>query len=305
MFFKRRNFIIAAIIAVAVFAAVLASIPLRRYQEHQQLLRRRTAAWLALEAAVKSEIQGFDEEVGVVIEDLPYHLRLSVNDKLLMPSASLVKIPVMASCFYAIREQKMKLDQFLILREKEKVSGSGSIQYLPAGTYFSIDELIRRMISESDNTAANMLINYLGFDYINGTFKRMGMQDTQIVRLMMDFKSRSAGRENYTTASDIAHILRALYGGSLISAESDALCLEYLKQQKHRDRIPAKLPSATTVAHKTGLENGVCHDAGIVFTPQGDYLICVLVRHNNQNARPAKKFIGQLAFMVYEYFLQN
>ena len=157
------------------------------------------------------------------------------------------------------------------------------------------------MISESDNTATNMLIDRLGFACLNDNFKKIGLKDTNISRRMMDFRSRKAGKENFTTASDLAHILEKIYKKKLINKAYSQMCLDFLKKQKIKDRIPVKLPAGTLVAHKTGLEKGICHDAGIVFTPRGDFLICVLTRHKNKTAKSAKELIAQLAFLTYSY----
>jgi len=169
-----------------------------------------------------------------------------------------------------------------------KVLGSGIIKDYAAGTQFNIDYLVEVMITQSDNTATNMFIDYLGMDSLNNYFKRLGLSDTNLVRKMMDFKSRKAGLENFTSARDVAFLLEKIYNNKLINKDFSGKCLEILKRQKARDRIPKKLPSDAVVAHKTGLEKGVCHDAGIVFTPNGDFLICVLTRHTYKYAAPAK-----------------
>ena len=76
-----------------------------------------------------------------------------------------------------------------------------------------------------------------------------------------------------------------------------------LGQQKVNDRIPRNLPKeGIAIAHKTGLERHVCHDVGIVYTPKGNFLICVLVKHENKLAKPAKKFISDIALLTYNYY---
>ena len=80
-------------------------------------------------------------------------------------------------------------------------------------------------------------------------------------------------------------------------------CLELLSEQKINDRIPKKLPSDITVAHKTGLENGVCHDVGIVYTSKGNFLICVLTKHEYPTSRPTKRLISRLSLLTYNYLL--
>jgi beta-lactamase class A len=172
---------------------------------------------------------------------------------------------------------------------------------MPVGTTFTVDELLQRMIAHSDNTATNVLVERMGFDALNEAFQRMGLERTRLVRKMMDFASRRNGVENVTTAEDVARLFRMFYHRRQVGPELSERCLEFLSRQEIRDRIPAGLPPSVRVAHKTGLERGVCHDAGIVFTPKGDLLICVLTRHHQRTSSPAKRFIAQVAQRAYRY----
>jgi len=265
-------------------------------------LEKRKIAWKILDGQMQKGSHSFTGEVSIFIEDLTSRWQIGINQDRLFPSASLVKIPIMAACFCAANEGKIKLDKVLILKAQDKSLGSGKLKEAPVGTRLSINKLIELMISESDNTAANMLIERLGFDYLNSCFKRLGLKDTNICREMMDFKSRKQGQENFTTASDLASLLAMIYHGRLINKTYSGMCLEYLKKQKIRDRIPAKLPPDTEIAHKTGLERGLCHDAGIVFAPKGVFLICVLTKYNHKTAKLAKEFIAQVALKTYNYY---
>ena len=268
-------------------------------------IEKRKAAWVVLDKKVRQEAAAFGQEVGVVIKDLTTGWKISINEVKLFPSASLVKVPIMASYAYASAQKKLDLNRGLILEERYKVLGSGILKEYAPGTEFNIKDLIELMVAESDNTAANMLIEYAGFDSLNGYFKKLGLGDTNLVRKMMDFKSRREGLENFTTAHDQALLLEKIYYNRLVDKDVSQKCLDTLKKQKIRDRIPARLPPDIIVAHKTGLENGICHDAGIIFTPRGDLLICVLTKHNYKFARPAKKFISQVSLDAYNYCLLN
>lgn len=267
----------------------------------QRQLKQRRANWVVLEEKIKKQAETFGQETGIVIEDLSTGWKITVNANRLFPSASMVKVPIMASIFCARAEKILDLKQRLVLKNRHKALGSGVLKEYAQGTTLDIDDLIELMIIESDNTAANMLIEYLGFAPLNNYFKKMGLNNTNIARKMMDFKSRRYGLENFTSASDLAYLLEEIYNYKLINKRFSRRCLRILKKQKIRDRIPAKLPSRTVVAHKTGLEKGVCHDAGIVFTPRGDFIICVLTRHHYKISRPAKKFISNIALDVYNY----
>jgi beta-lactamase class A len=228
---------------------------------------------------------------------------IDFNKDRLVPSASLVKIPIMLSCFCAAEEKKINLKSTLYLKASEKVEGSKVLGDKPVGSVFTLEELIEPMIIQSDNTATNALIDFLGFDTLNVYFKKMGLKNTNIVRKMMDFEERREGLENYATAEDMAFLLEELYRNNFLNKEISKQCLLLLGQQKINDRIPKNLPKdGTFIAHKTGLERHVCHDVGIVYTQKGNFLICVLVKHENKLAKPAKKFISDIALLTYNYY---
>ena len=271
-----------------------------RAGQRQILLKERREAWEALDKTLKNEIIKFNGEVAVVIKDLDTGLEIAFNEDKLLPSASLVKIPIMASCFYAEAEGRLKLVETIRLENADKVAGSGVLKQESPGKGYTIEKLIELMISESDNTAANMLIKRMGTDYLNDCFKRIGLKNTNLAREMMDFKSRKEGIDNYTTARDIAFIMEKMYRGKLLNALVSRKCLHILANQKVNDRIPKKLPAGTIIAHKTGLEKGVCHDAGIVYTANGNFLICVLTKHKYKNARQAKGLISDISLVTYK-----
>jgi beta-lactamase class A len=271
------------------------------YLEYQkELLEKRKRAWTLLRDSLRSEIISFDGQPSVVIKDLKTGWELYYEKNKLYPAASLAKIPIMGAVFKAAEEGAVRLGDAVELKGSYKVNGSGYLKDMPNGMYFSLGKLIEIMIAESDNTAANILINMLGFDYINQFFKEAGMVNSSLNRKMMDFKSRSRGIENYTTSQDMAIILERIYRGQLLNKKVSLQCLGVLKLQRINDRIPGKLPDEAVVAHKTGLENNVCHDVGIVFTPKGDYLICVLTGYPRSN-KAAKRFIADVSYDVYNY----
>jgi beta-lactamase class A len=267
--------------------------------------KKQRAAWDLVAVEIMGSARNFRGETGLIIKDLKRGWEIRIKQDKLFPSASIVKIPIMAACFLAQEEGKINLKDSVILKNRFKVLGSGRLKEFPEGTPVKIKDLIEMMIAESDNTATNMLIDLLGEDYLNNAFKRLGLNNTNIARNMMDFKSRRIGVENYITASDLSLLLEKIYTGRLLNKRISTQCLDILKKQKMRDRIPARLPQEVLVAHKTGLERYVCHDAGIVFTANGDFLICALTRHNNKTSKIAKDFIADTALKAYNYMVEG
>ena len=161
---------------------------------------------------------------------------------------------------------------------------------------------LKGMITVSDNDACNRLVRLLGsgdaekgIAAVNRYIQSLGCASTRMNRLMLQ-----PGEENYVTARDCAAILRLIYAGACVSKSASEEMLALLKAQTVNDRLPANLPQGVTVAHKTGnLINLSCGDVGIVFTPSGDYILCVLSNHS-QNDAVTTAAIAQLSRTIYD-----
>lgn len=276
----------------------------QKAKQERLLYEIRKTAWQDLGQRIRSEISQFKGEVGIVIKDLGTGWGFAYEKDKLFPSASLAKIPLMAACFRASEEGKIKLNRNVTLKSADKLTGSGVLKEMKPGVTFSIEELIGLMIYDSDNTASNMLTNIVGIDYLNNSFRVFGLKNTSLSRKIADFSARDNGIENYTTAEDMAFILESIYRKNLVSKDASEQCLRILKLCRINDRIPKYLPADITIAHKTGLERSVCHDAGIVFTCKGNFLIVALTKHANSNSSPSKEFIARITLLVYRYFEQ-
>jgi beta-lactamase class A len=256
---------------------------------------------LALEETVRQKVKAFRGEVGLVIRDLDTGWTFQVNPDTLFPAASMVKVPIMAACLKAAEEGRLSLRDDLTLKRSDKATGSGVLWRKATGSAYTIEQLVELMVTQSDNTAANMLIDLLGFDYLNRTFREMGLERTNLSRKMMDFRSRDMGVENYTSAREMADILERIFRKGCVCSSVSERSLEFLKSQKVNDRIPRLLPKDTVVAHKTGLERQVCHDAGIVFTDNGNFLISAFTK-TTSGPRTAKRFISSVSSLAYTVY---
>jgi len=265
-------------------------------------INRRKEGYGDLGKKIETEAKQLEGDFSFVIKDLSHsEFQLDFNADQEFPAASLIKLPIVVVAFKAVRENKLQFDKKISINKKDITSGSGIIKSMKMPVEVKVQDLLSFMIAMSDNTAANKIIDLLGYDYINKSFKEIGLNKTVLKRKMMDFYSRKKGIENYTCANDIAFLLEKIYNKSLIDAAASKEMLALLKNQKVKDRIPRFLPNGIVVAHKTGLEKGVVHDAGIVFSPKGDYIICALTKEV-KSYKKTKDFIGQMALATYKLY---
>ncbi|OGR52203.1 MAG: hypothetical protein A3I11_03650 [Elusimicrobia bacterium RIFCSPLOWO2_02_FULL_39_32] len=257
--------------------------------------------WEELKRKIRYQIDHFPGVVGIYIKDLNRGWTIEVQAEKLFPSASLVKIPIMATLFQAEDQGLISLEDTLALKKKFKTSGSGSLKFKRIGTRYTLRALINKMITLSDNTATNMLTDLLGLSYYNSSFSQLGLKNTNFSRKIMDLNKRDQGIENYTTPKDMGLILEMIYNKKLKNSEE---MLEILKDQKINDRLPVSIPSYWPVGHKTGLMRECCHDVGIVFAPSSTYIVCVLTQ-DIRRIRRAKSFISEIGHLTALYYGNN
>ncbi len=257
--------------------------------------------WQSLADAVSARADQFGGTVGYIIKDFKSGQVASINSDLAFPSASLIKFPILCAAFLAVEEGKLSLGTPITLQRSDKKGGSGILKLSPAGSVYTNRELLEYMIGHSDNTAAELLIRQLGYDYLQKAFVRLGLSETAIHPEGFKLTSRRVDEDNMTSPRDMAYLLEKIYKRELVSAQASDQMLDILKHQHLRDRLPRFLPSGWEIAHKTGLLRRACHDVGIVFSPKGDYMICVLTSHD-VTYKTAKRFIASLGRITYQYY---
>ena len=190
-------------------------------------------------------------------------------------SASMIKVFIMAAVMEKVAVGEMSPVEEITLNEYDKVGGSGILGGYDDGIVMPLRTYMKLMITESDNTATNIIINRLGMDAINGYIVRNGYKDTVLKREMMDMEAIAAGRENMTSAKDLGDIFVKIYKHQCVNYDLDEVMIEFLKGQTDTDCIPAALPSRV-VAHKTGALPGLIHDGGIIYGDGRDAVLVLL-----------------------------
>lgn len=174
-------------------------------------------------------------------------------------------------------------------------------EILKAGESFDgeTEELLRNMLTISDNDATNTLIqrigegnNVVGFERINAYLLKYGYENTHIGRVMLDL---NASDDNYTSVKDCGLFLEKIYKNEIPGSE---FILDCLKNQERRNKIPSGLPEGSVSANKTGELDRVENDVAIIWKGEKAYVICVM-SSNLQNSTTAQKRIADISSMVY------
>lgn len=216
-----------------------------------------------------------------------------------VPSASVIKLPIMLEVMERAKAGTLDLDEIHILTDSEKTGGDGVLKTYSHRSRIAYRDLLRLMMIYSDNTATNIFINELGRDAINQRMRTIGLIRSQLNRVMMDTLAARQGRDNVVTAREMNLLLEKIYRHQVASP---ALCdqmIGILKQNEDSLTIPHLLPRNVVVAHKTGTLAYVRGDAGIVYARQ-PFLLSVFVEGVPQ--QEAERIIAELALVACTYF---
>ncbi|PMB01466.1 serine hydrolase [Fischerella thermalis CCMEE 5273] len=238
---------------------------------------------------------------GMFFLDLDTGNYLDLNGEKIFPAASTIKFPILVALFEEVDAGRIKLNETLVMRRDLMTGGSGTLQYKRPGTKLSVLETATKMITISDNTATNMIIDRLGGKAkLNQRFRSWGLQNTVIRNLLGDFKGT-----NTTSAKDLVRLGALLANNQLLSDTSRSKTLDIMRRVENRSLLPAGLGKGAVIAHKTGTLGIILGDAGIIQTSTGKrYLAGIIVRRPFGDKR-AKSFINQVSRLVYSYIEQN
>lgn len=223
---------------------------------------------------IQSYSQKDSAKYSVYIKLLDNKMDAIVYQNAKMRAASMIKVFIMAKAFEDVKNGLLNLEKNITLTSNMKVGGAGSLNQWENGSTISVEKLLIMMITESDNTATNILIDLLGMDRINQYIKVNGYDMSVLQRKMMDFESVEQGKENYTSVDDIGEFFSNLYYRQCVNAEYDEKMMEILFLQTDKECLPAALPKYK-IAHKTGELTGLYHDGGIVFSQNNKYILCI------------------------------
>ena len=187
-------------------------------------------------------------------------------------AASVIKLPIMIEAFRQIEAGLLDPEGEYVLRPEHKLPPCGVLTFMHDGLRVTLMDLITLMIIVSDNTATNMVIRIVGMENVNRTLAACGATGTALRRVLYDSEASARGIQNSVTARDIGRLLEGLYRGEIVSPAASRRMLDILRAQQLNGKFPFFL--ACDLAHKTGEDDGITHDAGIIYAPR-PFVLCL------------------------------
>ncbi|MBI5594813.1 MAG: serine hydrolase [Elusimicrobia bacterium] len=241
--------------------------------------------------------QGRAVRISVYFRDLNNGYWTGVDERREFTPASLLKVPLMMTIFREAESDPTLLSRRLTCSSEELSRHPMSIDVPPAspvqpGMTYSVEDLMRRMVSDSDNGAAVMLAGLVTREALEETFSDLGVE-----------LSTPGAVSGPLSVKQYASFFRMLYNASYLGKAESEKALEHLAASSFKKGLAAGVPEGVTVAHKFG-ERFVegqsvrqLHDCGIIYHPKEHYLLCVMTQGRDGPALAGA--IAEVSRLVY------
>ena len=164
----------------------------------------------------------------------------------------------------------------------------GTFYKEPSNSTHTIEDIVRRSLSDSDNTAHFILVRNLEMEEISDVYDHMGLKD------FLDTDGK-------LSAKRYSVIFRTLYNSSYLTEENSQKLLAYLSQSEFDDYIQSGLEKDIVFSHKVGTsdEEKVFIDSGVVYAKSRPYVLTVMTK--NENEQKEKEIMKDVSERVYNY----
>lgn len=269
-----------------------------------------------LENSLKQLAASHQGGVAVYAKNLATGESIALDANRPVQTASVIKLPLMLQAFEQVKSGKLKLSDPVVLTINNQVDGSGILNLMDPGLRLTLKDTITLMMTLSDNTATNMLIDVVSLKATNEMLSRMGLKGTYFYKKVFkpaegpmppDQKQFGLGK---TTAEEMAKVMESIYRCDM---RDRSLCVEMItimRNQQYRDMLPRYLQSndsseeLSPIADKIGALDDVRNDVALVYTKRGPIVISIFTYNNADKSwtpeNKAETLIGRMAKAIVD-----
>lgn len=230
---------------------------------------------------------GFSGTWTAAVTDLTSGEHFGIDEDQVMPTASLIKVPVLVALYAAVHAGLLRLDDQTRYEQQHYCRGSGVLQHFAPGTRMTVRDAAVLMMIISDNAATNMCVDLVGLEQVNEAMRAMGFPRT---RLFQRWGERAAGLDArkmwVSTAGDICGLMTLIARHEAVSAEASEDMLRIMRRSDGRAELSHLLPwnemnmledpRQNWVAEKGGaFINGIRTGGSIFHSERGHFVMSV------------------------------
>jgi beta-lactamase class A len=215
--------------------------------------------------------------LGIQVVDLTSGERFGINETMVFPQGSAIKVPVLVELFRQASADGLRLTDRITIARESMVGGTGHLRHFRDGaSALALHDLAVLMIIVSDNVATNLLIERVGMDNVTRTMGALGLPQTRLRRLMIRPEESARGNENVSTPAEAARLMERIHRCDLPMSATHCAELQAVLEIPHDGPIQESVPAGIRVGQKTGTITGVSTNWGYVDLPGRPYIVAVM-----------------------------
>ena len=222
---------------------------------------------------IAQKMEGIPGHTGFYYKNLVTGLEFGVREDEVFGAASVIKLPLFMYVLAESAAGRMSMEEKLEIESTDKVPICGALTLFTDDVAADVRTLCRLMISISDNTATNRLIDHSTIPCVQEGFRRMGLEKTQLTRKLFNREASRCGLRNVICLREIGMLLEKLYRNEFVSEAVCKEAIDTLLLQQVDHKLNGRICGAVPIAHKTGEDDQLSNDVGIVYAPQ-PFVIC-------------------------------
>ena len=235
-----------------------------------------------MDRRVREEAARFRGRVSLFAKNLDTGETYSFGGDDRVRTASTIKVAVMIEAWARVAEGRAKWTDELVLAKEKKVSGSGILPEFADGLKLTLRDGVTLMMTLSDNTATNLLLDVLTADAVNARMESLGLREIRLNRKVGGGGESEEGKREESkrfglgrsTPREMVVLLEKLERGEVVSAAASKEMLELMKREQNRHGIWRglwQIPKAT----KSGALDALRADVGLIYHPRGRIALAV------------------------------
>src|SRR6266550_4495327 len=222
--------------------------------------------------------------VGYSVIDLENNVSINRRGDETFPTASLIKVAILATVYDLVGKGELSLYDPLTVLKIDQVPGSGVAQYLHNGTILTVRDATWLMITISDNTATNLLLDRIIIRRVWDKMEALGLHHTKVHSKSFRRNSSVAVDSSVkyglgvTTPNEMAHLFELLARGKAVNPKADSEMLDILEHNGN-DMMLQRYAGGPRVAHKDGETDEVRTECSLWYL-RNRIVACVLTKEN-------------------------
>lgn len=251
---------------------------------------------------------GFKGDIGWCIIDLKHQKGSFYNADSIFPTASIVKVPILAGIMQQIESGALQYHQKLTYKDSLLYEGEDILGSFKNNETIDLSKVIMLMLTTSDNTASLWLQSLAGTGTaINTLMEKLGLVYTRV-------NSRTPGRENdrtvygwgQTTPREMATLFGMIVNRQVLSQQTSATMLKLLSRNYWDEESLSTIPAGVFVASKNGAVNASRSEVLYVNGKKTPYIFAVFTKNNQdvswEKNNEAWQLTRRMSTYVWQYY---